>query len=113
MERQLALGTLYGPERIVKAPDSKERLGYRYYHFSTVNAAIRTSAWEATRFPDELKVFEDVAMLDRPFNQPGLAAMQNTNQGGDSIPRFEERQTRGRCSSLKLLYLHADYHCKA
>lgn len=65
MERQHALGTLYGPERIVKDPASRATLGYRYYHFSTVNAAIRKSAWEATRFPDDLRVFEDVAIAQR------------------------------------------------
>src|SRR5580692_2329168 len=69
MERQHALGTLYGPERIVKDADSKQRLGYRYYHFSTVNAAIRTSAWQATRFPDDLRVFEDVAIAKRMLDR--------------------------------------------
>ncbi len=69
MERQHALGSLYGPERIVKNRSSRERLGYRYYHFSTVNAAIRKSAWEATRFPDELRVFEDVAIAKRLLDQ--------------------------------------------
>jgi glycosyltransferase involved in cell wall biosynthesis len=65
MERQHALGTLYGPDRVVKDPQSRDRLGYRYYHFSTVNAAIRRDAWEATRFPDDLKVFEDIAIAKR------------------------------------------------
>jgi rhamnosyltransferase len=69
MERQHALGMLYGTERIVKDDSSRAVLGYRYYHFSTVNAAIRKSVWEVTRFPDDLKVFEDVAIaksiLDR------------------------------------------------
>lgn len=71
MERQHALGTLYGPDRIVKDVPSRDELGWRYYHFSTVNAAIRREAWEATRFPDDLKVFEDIAiakrMLDREW----------------------------------------------
>jgi rhamnosyltransferase len=65
MERQHALGTLYGPDRVVKDLQSRDQLGYRYYHFSTVNAAIRRDAWEATRFPDDLKVFEDVAIAKR------------------------------------------------
>ncbi len=69
LERQHALGTLYGPERVVKNPQSRERLGYRYFHFSTVNAAIRKETWEATGFPEDLNVFEDVAIakqiLDR------------------------------------------------
>ena len=71
MERQHALGTLYGPDRIVKDLRSRDELGYRYYHFSTVNAAIRREAWAATRFPDDLKIFEDIAiakrMLDREW----------------------------------------------
>lgn len=71
MERQHALSTLYGPDRIVKNLQTRDELGYRYYHFSTVNAAIRREAWEATRFPDNLRFGEDTAiakkMLDREW----------------------------------------------
>jgi glycosyltransferase involved in cell wall biosynthesis len=64
-ERQDALEAVYGEERMVKDQASREKLGYRYYHFSTVNAAIRREVWEATRFPEELKVFEDVGIAKR------------------------------------------------
>jgi rhamnosyltransferase len=64
-ERRVALSSLYGDSRIVKSPGDKVMLGYKYYHFSTVNAAIRKSTWEATKFPDDLKVFEDVAIAKR------------------------------------------------
>jgi hypothetical protein len=40
-------------------------LGHKYYHFSNANSAIRKSVWEATRFPDDLKVFEDVGIAKR------------------------------------------------
>ena len=64
-EREDALSAVYGEERVVKEPLTRQQLGYRYYHFSTVNAAIRRSVWEATKFPEELKVFEDLGIAKR------------------------------------------------
>jgi len=64
-EREDALSALYGTERLVKERSMRERLGYRYYHMSTVNAAVRREVWEATRFPEELKVFEDLGIAKR------------------------------------------------
>jgi rhamnosyltransferase len=40
-------------------------MGYRFYHFSDVNAAIRRSVWEAVRFPEDLRVFEDLGIAKR------------------------------------------------
>jgi rhamnosyltransferase len=60
LERQHTLDTIYGNERVVKEPTMREKLGYRYYHFSDANSAIRRDVWQVTRFPDELKFFEDV-----------------------------------------------------
>jgi glycosyltransferase involved in cell wall biosynthesis len=65
LERQAVLSTMYGDERIVKEPARKRELGYRYYHLSTVNAAIRRDVWEATGFPEELKIYEDVGIAKR------------------------------------------------
>ena len=68
-EREDTLDTLYGEEKIVKDPAHRNGLGYRFYHFSDVNAAIRRSVWEAVRFPEDLRVFEDIGIakgiLDR------------------------------------------------
>ena len=64
-ERHDALSIVYGSERVVKDPSSKRDLGYRYYHFSDANAAIRREVWAATRFPEELKVFEDLGIAKR------------------------------------------------
>jgi len=65
LERQVVLATMYGEERIVKEPSRKKELGYRYYHLSTVNAAIRKDVWEANKFPEELKIYEDVGIAKR------------------------------------------------
>ena len=65
MEREDTLGTLYGKKRIVKDPAHRNGLGYRFYHFSNVNAAIRHSVWEAAKFPEDLKVFEDMGIAKR------------------------------------------------
>ncbi len=62
LERQLVLSTMYPEARIVKEPKHKADLGYRYYHFSTVNAAIRKSVWESHPFPEQLKIYEDVGI---------------------------------------------------
>ena len=64
-ERHDALNTMYGGERVMKDASTKQSLGYRYYHFSDANAAIRKEVWEATRFPEELKVFEDLGIAKR------------------------------------------------
>jgi len=64
-ERHDALNSTYGTERLVKDPSSKQSLGYQYYHFSDANAAIRREVWEATRFPEDLKVFEDLGIAKR------------------------------------------------
>jgi glycosyltransferase involved in cell wall biosynthesis len=61
-ERHVVLGTVYGNERLVKEPSCRRELGYRYYHFSTVNAAIRKSVWQTIPFPEDLRVFEDVGI---------------------------------------------------
>jgi rhamnosyltransferase len=64
-ERQETMDTVYGAHRIVKDPAHRNGLGYRFYLFSSVNAAIRRSVWQATRFPEELKVFEDLGIAKR------------------------------------------------
>jgi hypothetical protein len=65
LERQFVLATMYGEERIVKDRSRKRDLGYRYYHLSTVNAAIRKDVWESTRFPPEMKIYEDIGIAKR------------------------------------------------
>ncbi|MGD1081455.1 MAG: glycosyltransferase [Candidatus Sulfotelmatobacter sp.] len=65
LEREDALGTLYGEQRIVKDPAHRNGLGYRFYHFSDVNATIRRTVWEAVRFPEDLRVFEDMGIAKR------------------------------------------------
>jgi rhamnosyltransferase len=62
VERQDALDTIYGATRIVKDPANRNGLGYRFYHFSDANAAIRRSVWESLPFPEDLKVFEDLGI---------------------------------------------------
>jgi rhamnosyltransferase len=65
VERQDTLDIVYGSQRVVKDPAHRNGLGYRFYHFSDANAAIRRSVWEATRFPEDLKVFEDMGIAKR------------------------------------------------
>lgn len=65
LEREDALGTLYGEKRIVKDPAHRNGLGYLFYHFSNVNAAIRRSVWATAKFPEDLKVFEDMGIAKR------------------------------------------------
>jgi|SRR5271166_1467857 len=69
LERQDALDAVYGERKLVKDPAHRNGMGYRFFHFSDVNAAIRRSVWEAVRFPEDLKVFEDLGIakliLDR------------------------------------------------
>lgn len=69
LERRDALGTLYGEERIVKDPAQGNELGYRFYHFSDVNAAIRRNVWEKINFPEDLRVFEDIGIAKRILDE--------------------------------------------
>src|ERR1700676_3126230 len=65
LERRSAFAVMYGGARIVKMPMDGIDLGHKYYHFSNANSAVRRMVWEATRFPDDLKVFEDVGIAKR------------------------------------------------
>jgi len=65
LERQDTLDTIYGTHRVIKDPAQRNGLGYRFYHFSDVNSAIRRTVWQATGFPEELKVFEDLGIAKR------------------------------------------------
>jgi rhamnosyltransferase len=65
LEREGVLEAVYGEKRLVKDPATRQQLGYRYYHMSTVNAAIRRAVWGETKFPEELKVFEDLGIAKR------------------------------------------------
>ena len=64
-ERHATFETVYGDKRIVKDPAHRNGLGYRFYHFSDANAAIRRSVWETTPFPEDLKTFEDLGIAKR------------------------------------------------
>ncbi|HTS10063.1 MAG TPA: glycosyltransferase [Candidatus Eisenbacteria bacterium] len=65
LERQEALDTVYGDKKLIKDPDHRNGMGYRFYHFSDANAAIRKSVWEQVRFPEDMKVFEDLGIAKR------------------------------------------------
>ncbi len=65
LERLDALDVVYGEQRLIKDPAHRNGMGYRFYHFSDVNAAIRRSVWQAVRFPEDLKVFEDLGIAKR------------------------------------------------
>ncbi len=64
-ERQDVLDTVYGAEKIIKDPAHRNGMGYRFYHFSDANAAIRRNVWEQVGFPEDLKVFEDLGIAKR------------------------------------------------
>lgn len=65
LERRDVFDAIYGTEKIIKDPVQRAGAGYRFYHFSNVNAAVRRSVWEKHRFPEELKVFEDLGIAKR------------------------------------------------
>jgi len=84
LERQHALDAVYGELRLLKDPAHRNGMGYRFYHFSDVNAAIRRNVWEQTQFPEDLKVFEDLGIAKRILDsgwkivyEPGAAVMHS------------------------------------
>jgi len=69
MEREDVLDAVYGEHRIVKDPAHRNGSGYKFYHFSNANSAMRRSLWEATGFPEDLKVFEDLGIAKRILDE--------------------------------------------
>jgi rhamnosyltransferase len=65
VERHHTFDAVYGEVRIVKDPAHRNGMGYRFYHFSDVNSAIRRSVWESNPYPEDLKMFEDLAIAKR------------------------------------------------
>jgi rhamnosyltransferase len=65
LEREDVFDAVYGENRIVKDPGHRNGSGYRFYHFSNANSAMRRSLWEVTGFPEDLKVFEDLGIAKR------------------------------------------------
>lgn len=65
IERRTVLDRMYGDLRVEKCAATRAELGYRYYHFSTVNCAIRKTVWQVTGFPLDTNVCEDVAIASR------------------------------------------------
>jgi rhamnosyltransferase len=64
-ERQDTLDSIYGEQRIVKDPSHPNEIGYRFYHFSDVNSALRRSMWQSIPYPEDFKTFEDLAIAKR------------------------------------------------
>lgn len=64
-ERRDTFDAVYGDQKVVKDPAHRNGLGYRFFHFSSVNSAIRRCLWEATPFPEDLKTFEDLGIAKR------------------------------------------------
>ena len=92
VEREDTLDAVYGEERLVKDPLRGQETGYRYFHFSTVNAAIRKDAWEKTRFPEDLKCFEDLGIAKRLLDggakivyEPRAAVFHSHNHTGEGL----------------------------
>ncbi|HUD64462.1 MAG TPA: glycosyltransferase [Candidatus Sulfotelmatobacter sp.] len=92
LEREDTLDAVYGTERLVKDPLHGQEMGYRYFHFSTVNAAIRKDAWEKTRFPEDLKCFEDLGIAKRILDggakivyEPRAAVFHSHNHTGPGL----------------------------
>ncbi len=65
LERRDVFDAIYGESRIVKDPAHRNGMGYRFYHFSDANAAVRRTVWDEFRFPENLKVFEDLGIAKR------------------------------------------------
>jgi rhamnosyltransferase len=92
LEREDVLDAVYGEERLVKDPARGQEMGYRYFHFSTVNAAIRKDVWEKTRFPEELKCYEDLGIAKRILDmgakivyEPRAAVFHSHNHTGTGL----------------------------
>ena len=78
LERKATLASAYGDRRIVKDISRKDELGYRCFHFSTVNAAIRRDVWEKAPFPEEMPVYEDVYIAVKLLNEGWQIAYEPT-----------------------------------
>ena len=64
-ERLSTYNYLYPDTPEVKSKDRIRELGIRTFHFSDVTSAFLTDVLRRIRFPDELAIFEDVAIAKR------------------------------------------------
>jgi rhamnosyltransferase len=71
MERCDTFDAVYGDKRIVKDPAHCSGMGYHFYHFSDVNSAIRRSVWEAMPYPEDIRMFEDLAIAKQILDAGG------------------------------------------
>jgi rhamnosyltransferase len=92
LEREETLDAVYGSVKLVKDPMRGQEMGYRYFHFSTVNAAIRKNVWEKTRFPVDLKCFEDLGIAKRILDsgakivyEPRAAVLHSHNHTANDL----------------------------
>lgn len=64
-ERDATFTYLYPEEPKVKTKDRIAELGVRTFHFSDVTSAFPTDLLKAVRFPNEIPIFEDIAVAKR------------------------------------------------
>ncbi len=65
MERDATFTYLYPEEAAIKTKERIGELGLRTFHFSDVTSAFLTDVLRAVRFPNEIRIFEDVAVAKR------------------------------------------------
>jgi len=65
MERDATFTYLYPEAAEIKTKERIGELGLRTFHFSDVTSAFLTDVLRAVRFPNEIQIFEDVAVAKR------------------------------------------------
>lgn len=105
IERRTVLERMYGDMRLEKCAATRAELGYRYYHFSTVNCAIRRTAWQQTGFPRDLNVFEDVALAARILDA-GWSIVYEPDAAVHHSHQFSAVQLFQRYFDMGVVYRH-------
>jgi len=65
VERDATFTYLYPEEAEIKSKERIAELGLKTFHFSDVTSAFMTDVLKAVRFPNEIRIFEDVAVAKR------------------------------------------------
>ena len=73
-ERVFFMQHRYGPEPRDSRALGRGQASYRACQFSTVNGALRRSAWARFRFPEDLNAYEDIGISKQIVNA-GLAVV--------------------------------------
>ena len=104
LERFDTFDAVYGEKKIVKDPAHRNGLGYRFYHFSDVNSALRRTVWETIPYPENFKVFDEPGNCETDSG----CRMEDRLRAGCAGVSFSSLQFPAAVQTLFRYWIHAE-----